>query len=616
MKQAHQIPAPGRQALIIGAGLAGCALAEAFSRRGWQVTVLEAGHQAGGAVASLPLIAQHPAISPDFDRRSRLLIEALCQHAALRAGPAADIQPAFEVCGRLQPMDLALAQRCAAHVPDTVARAVTGIADALGPQAAHTTSREEAAYSTPATAPSDTAIRLRSAPAGGAAGTEAAQSPGAPAATGVSGLRQGDRVASPRHAESRSSGAGLWFPGVAALSPARWWQQILKRDNIRLLTATPVERIEAVSHLPDSDPPRCPGAPAPAHEATHPARVAHAGTSHRQKPAANSPASAVNACPASQKPPRWRALRAGGMPIAEADVLILACQADAFRLAGMQEEDHGRLRFAPARVWVYTAETAPASPDPGPCPPDTPIPAQTDTPTDSTASCPRAAPAATPSVGQPWPAASMPAAGALDIARADPGSPPLAPIQSEPGLCLERPGRFWLHNDEYHRHWLAKHGGSSHQANAHHGDAEQTSSQGSSHRDDDDQYANERMASTGTDGPRWHPGPQGERLQLRDNLPMIGQAPDVDRIGVIADELARNDRLPMPRRAGLYLLTGLAGRGSLYAAIGAEMIAASACGEPAPVPADLQAATDPARFIKRRLQRAWSRRGKPDTEPD
>ena len=75
-----------------------------------------------------------------------------------------------------------------------------------------------------------------------------------------------------------------------------------------------------------------------------------------------------------------------------------------------------------------------------------------------------------------------------------------------------------------------------------------------------------------------------------------------------ADALARNDRLPVPRRAGLHILTGMAGRGALYAAIGAEMIAADACGEPPVVEATLARAVDPARFIKRRLQRAWSRR--------
>ncbi len=74
---------------------------------------------------------------------------------------------------------------------------------------------------------------------------------------------------------------------------------------------------------------------------------------------------------------------------------------------------------------------------------------------------------------------------------------------------------------------------------------------------------------------------------------MIGPAPDLAAIATQADDLARNDRLPMPQREGLYLLTGMAGRGALYAAIGAEMIAARACGEPDVVDGGEDAATAP-----------------------
>jgi len=117
-------------------------------------------------------------------------------------------------------------------------------------------------------------------------------------------------------------------------------------------------------------------------------------------------------------------------------------------------------------------------------------------------------------------------------------------------------------------------------------------------------------ATSGPAGGAPRPAALGGRLRLRATLPMIGPAPDLVAIAAHADDLARNDRLPMPLREGLYLLTGMAGRGALYAAIGAEMIAARACGEPDVVDARLAAAVSPARFIKRRLQRAWSGRGK------
>ena len=166
----------------------------------------------------------------------------------------------------------------------------------------------------------------------------------------------------------------------------------------------------------------------------------------------------------------------------------------------------------------------------------------------------------------------------------DPGHPALLPMTSGRGLVLTRPGSFWLRSEEVHAHWLQA------------GEAD-------SDEDPDVKAFLERPES-------WQPSAIGERLQLRDNLPMIGPAPDLAAIAARADDLARNDRLPMPQREGLYLLTGMAGRGALYAAIGAEMIAARACGEPDVVDARLAAAVSPARFIKRRLQRAWSGRGK------
>lgn len=621
MNRTHHIARPARHALIVGAGLAGCALAESFSRRGWQVTVLDAGDRVGGAVAALPLIAQHPAISPDFDRRSRLLVEALTRHAALRAGPANDIAPAFEICGRLQPMALTLARRCAAHVPPSVARAVASIREARDPQAAHTPAGAKAARSGTARTgdATDDPATLPSAPEADAAPT---QSPLAPAqATRKDGMDGHGRFSTPDSHASRSAGSGLWFPGVAALSPARWWAQVLLRHNIRLRLNAPVARIDTLRPTPDTDARMHPPPAALAQGTTHPAPDSHEITAHRAPPSDGSPADSSTACPERQVPPRWQAFSADGSLIAEADVLILACQADAFRLAGIQEDDHGRLRFAPARVWVSRADTACHSPNQGSCPAgasnrqlqSNTLAEQTDSPIDSTAaSCDHGMFEALPPADQtrPEPPGAMPAPEAIDLAHADPGSPPLCPIQSEHGLCLERPGRFWMHNDEYHRHWQAAHTESQHQATAGHVHEERKSRRAA----DGNGNADDGMAPVCIDGRQWHPSVQGERLQLRDNLPMIGLAPDLDRIRVCADDLARNDRRPIPRRAGLYLLTGLAGRGSLYAPIGAEMIAAHACHEQPPVDAELQTATDPARFIKRRLQRVWSRRGMPKAE--
>ena len=328
--------------------------------------------------------------------------------------------------------------------------------------------------------------------------------------------------------------AGIWFPGCAAVSPARWWQQVRQRPQVTVRLGVKVGRIR--EHAPRE------GAPAPF-------------------------------C--------WQVFDTAGALLARADVVVLACQLDSFALADMQEADHGRLRLSAACAWTARAD-----------------------------------------------------GGSRDE---DPGHPALLPMVGGKGLVLTRPGSFWLRSDEAHRHWLdtgvlpaavywpgpanaaapdgagpdvgegmCKGAGTGREMSygtAAQGSTSQRGAAGGSSAWDDD--ALQDYLSRPESGLR---GPVGERLQLRDNLPMIGRAPDLVAIAAQADALARNDRLPVPRRAGLHILTGMAGRGALYAAIGAEMIAADACGEPPVVEATLARAVDPARFIKRRLQRAWSRR--------
>ena len=112
--------APARDAIVVGAGLAGCAMADALARRGWRVIVIEGAAGVGGAVAGIPLLAQHPALSPGADRRSRLLVAALLgsRQIAERFGAAASW------CGRFQPMPLDEARLRTADVPAAIAQPV------------------------------------------------------------------------------------------------------------------------------------------------------------------------------------------------------------------------------------------------------------------------------------------------------------------------------------------------------------------------------------------------------------------------------------------------------------------------------------------------------------
>lgn len=67
----ERIEAPGRCA-VIGAGLAGAAVAASLARRGWQVTVLDAAERPASGASGLPVGVLAPHVSPDDALLSRL----------------------------------------------------------------------------------------------------------------------------------------------------------------------------------------------------------------------------------------------------------------------------------------------------------------------------------------------------------------------------------------------------------------------------------------------------------------------------------------------------------------------------------------------------------------
>ena len=77
----HKLPAPTiaaasacppRQAVVIGAGLAGSAVAWSLAARGWRVTVLDAAHTPAAGASGLPVGLVAPHVSPDDAPLSRL----------------------------------------------------------------------------------------------------------------------------------------------------------------------------------------------------------------------------------------------------------------------------------------------------------------------------------------------------------------------------------------------------------------------------------------------------------------------------------------------------------------------------------------------------------------
>ena len=95
-------------------------------------------------------------------------------------------------------------------------------------------------------------------------------------------------------------------------------------------------------------------------------------------------------------------------------------------------------------------------------------------------------------------------------------------------------------------------------------------------------------------------GAVGFRCVAADRLPLIGALPGASagRPGAPARDL--------PRLPGLYGAFGYASRGLTWAALGGELIACAAEGEPLPIEGDLADAIDPARFMLRRARRGRS----------
>jgi tRNA 5-methylaminomethyl-2-thiouridine biosynthesis bifunctional protein len=99
-------------------------------------------------------------------------------------------------------------------------------------------------------------------------------------------------------------------------------------------------------------------------------------------------------------------------------------------------------------------------------------------------------------------------------------------------------------------------------------------------------------------------GRVGWRLHSPDRLPLAGALPAWPWS---AGQRADQARL-LPRRQGLFVLTGLGARGLTLAPLMADLVAAQATGTPWPVEQDLADAVDPARWLVRQARAAAGRR--------
>jgi tRNA 5-methylaminomethyl-2-thiouridine biosynthesis bifunctional protein len=107
-----------RDAFIVGAGLAGCAVAHGLARRGWSVTVLDGAAGIAQGSSGQPALAQHPSVTPDDAPLSRL------SRAALFLSRTVYDVGVLQRSGRLQLMETDVAQALAAGCPPAFATAL------------------------------------------------------------------------------------------------------------------------------------------------------------------------------------------------------------------------------------------------------------------------------------------------------------------------------------------------------------------------------------------------------------------------------------------------------------------------------------------------------------
>ncbi|MDN7674007.1 bifunctional tRNA (5-methylaminomethyl-2-thiouridine)(34)-methyltransferase MnmD/FAD-dependent 5-carboxymethylaminomethyl-2-thiouridine(34) oxidoreductase MnmC [Burkholderia oklahomensis] len=97
-------------------------------------------------------------------------------------------------------------------------------------------------------------------------------------------------------------------------------------------------------------------------------------------------------------------------------------------------------------------------------------------------------------------------------------------------------------------------------------------------------------------------GRVGFRCVASDRLPLVGELGDEAAAARDAAALTGARLRDVPRAAGLYGAFGYGSRGLVWAALGAELIAAQIEGEPWPLERELAEAIDPARFLVRALR--------------
>ena len=119
---AEPLPRPNwleRQAIVIGAGMAGCALTRSLSQRGWQVDLFDGAARIASAASSQPMCAEHPHVSADDNLLARLTRAA----SGLSRGADSRWPPFEDACRHTGKLLLATTAQDAEQQRQTIRRA-------------------------------------------------------------------------------------------------------------------------------------------------------------------------------------------------------------------------------------------------------------------------------------------------------------------------------------------------------------------------------------------------------------------------------------------------------------------------------------------------------------
>lgn len=532
-----------RTAMIIGAGVAGSAVADQLTRRGWHVVLIERSERAAQGASGNPAGIFHPVVTRDEGRATRWSRAAflyalrywrnLDRHDTDGAGHIGTLS----THRRLRWSDTGLVQRIARVSGTSVPNADDLDARGRTQKIVTDLANPNKAMEIPASAPSLSVTEDE--------GGDVPEAPGLPASIA-------ERVTSPIiHALTGVSlqGDGWWFKEGGWIDPRSLIDCMLHRARSAAHAKTPTGRAPDDAPLID----------------TH--------TAHDVSPL--DIRFGVHVARVSQHDGTWHAYDAENTIIASADIVVLANASDAERVAGINflptEPVRGQLTVLPLVPQIRSVHT------------------RADTFEDTPLSAAHATLQALkmPLIGGAYVIPLPTPAHAKHEGRT--GNPSDIGATLLTGASYQIGDTSTAIRDAEHRDNLAR------LALLLDLPPDTFLALSADPCASNDQLLNNTIG-----------GRAAIRCVTGDRMPFVGQLPNTEVALAKASALRGAHLADVPRMPGLFGIFGLGSRGILWSALAAECLASLIEGEPAPIENDLLDAMDPARFLLRHLRRSSS----------